>query len=61
MATVSRGLDFFALEENALRALEVSVVGEKMDVYAVMSVVETLVSQYRSAELLRTSTCWPCD
>lgn len=37
MATVSRGLDFFAFEENALRALYVSVAGVKMDMYAVIS------------------------
>jgi tryptophan halogenase len=43
------GEDFFALEEKAMRALDVSVVGEKMFVYAFMSAVGTLVSQYRSS------------
>jgi len=49
--TVSRGLDLFAFEENVLRALDVSVDGEKMDVYALMSAVGTWVSQYCPAEL----------
>lgn len=32
MATVSRGENFLALDRNAVIALDVSVVGEKIDV-----------------------------
>lgn len=46
-ATVSRGESFFALAANEVRALEVSVDGEKIEVYAAMSAVVTLkVSQH---------------
>jgi hypothetical protein len=46
---VSRGESFFALAANEARALEVSVDGEKIEVYAVMSAVVTLeVSQHCS-------------
>jgi hypothetical protein len=57
-ATVSRGEDFFALEENDMRALEVSVLGEKIEVYAMISAGVTLeVSQYCSAS---TCSCMVC-
>jgi hypothetical protein len=46
---VSRGESFFALAANEVRALEVSVDGEKIEVYVVMSAVVTLeVSQHCS-------------
>jgi len=38
LATVSRGEVFFALEAKVIMALDVSVEGEKIEVYAVMSV-----------------------
>jgi hypothetical protein len=68
-ATVSRGESFFALAPKDIRALEVSVEGEKIEVYAVMSAGVTLeVSQHSSslspACLLagqRTSSSSPCD
>lgn len=37
MATVSRGEPFFAFEVKEVNALEVSVVEENIEVYAVMS------------------------
>jgi len=37
LETVSLGEDFFAFEEKEVKALDVSVVGENIEVYAVMS------------------------
>lgn len=46
-ATVSRGESFFALATNDVKALEVSVEGENIAVYALMSAEVTLeVSQH---------------
>lgn len=45
-ATTDRGEAFFAFDENEVKAFEVSVVDEKMEVYAVMSAAETFVSQH---------------
>jgi hypothetical protein len=57
-ATVSRGEDFFALEEKDMRALEVSVVGEKIEVYAMISACVTLeVSQHCSASSSSYMVC----
>jgi hypothetical protein len=40
-ATVNRGESFFAFEKKEVKALDVSVLEEKIEVYAVMSAEKT--------------------
>ena len=57
-ATVSRGESFFALATNDVKALEVSVEGENIAVYALMSAGVTLeVSQHYSVPSLSHYYC----